>query len=162
MLFVSRLGEGLLYTNVFKARTTWRAHQHVPKYCCGPTNNLSRRILYTRIYNHTTHTYTYISSRHTPNIHRNSVALLSLCFASGCFVCVCVCVMYQSVSLHDVADETGSGYGVEIAQLQKSSDMLEKAFKLAHRYVCMYLLLCDLLMCMTLFSVGGRCMCGCC
>lgn len=40
----------------------------------------------------------------------------------------------QSVSLHDVAEETGSGYGVEIAQLQKSSDMLAQAFKLAHRY----------------------------
>eukprot|EP00903_Cladosiphon_okamuranus_P015118 g13981.t1 len=40
---------------------------------------------------------------------------------------------WESVSLHDVAEETGSGYGVEIAQLQKASDMLEKAFKLAHK-----------------------------
>eukprot|EP00752_Nemacystus_decipiens_P018228 g16356.t1 len=40
---------------------------------------------------------------------------------------------WESVSLHDVAEETGSGYGVEIAQLQKSSGLLEQAFKLAHR-----------------------------
>ena len=52
----------------------------------------------------------------------------------------------QSVSLHDVADETGSGYGVEIAQLQKSSGMLDKAFKLAHRYIhaCMRVCVCEL------------------
>lgn len=39
----------------------------------------------------------------------------------------------QSVSLHDVADETGSGYGIEVAQLQKSSDLLTQAFRLAHK-----------------------------
>ena len=42
----------------------------------------------------------------------------------------------RSVSLHDVADETGSGYGIELAQLQKSSDLLTNAFRLAHKCVC--------------------------
>ncbi|CAM9301607.1 unnamed protein product, partial [Hapterophycus canaliculatus] len=40
---------------------------------------------------------------------------------------------WESVGLHDVADETGSGYGIEIAQLQKASDMLVHAFKLSYR-----------------------------
>lgn len=43
--------------------------------------------------------------------------------------------LHQSASLHDVAEETGSGYGVEIAQLQKASDLLAHAFKLSHRCV---------------------------
>ncbi|CAM9517364.1 unnamed protein product, partial [Ectocarpus fasciculatus] len=40
---------------------------------------------------------------------------------------------WESVGLHDVAEETGTGYGVEIAHLQKSSDLLARAFKQAHR-----------------------------
>lgn len=39
----------------------------------------------------------------------------------------------KSVGFHDVADETGTGYGIEIAQLQKASDMLAHAFKLAYK-----------------------------
>lgn len=39
----------------------------------------------------------------------------------------------QSVSLNDVAEETGTGYGIEIAHLQKASEMLAQAFRLAQR-----------------------------
>lgn len=39
----------------------------------------------------------------------------------------------QSVSIHDNAEETGSGYGMEVAMLQKASELLVQAFRHAQR-----------------------------
>lgn len=41
--------------------------------------------------------------------------------------------MVKSVARNDVADETGTGYGVEISYLQKAAAMLTQAFHLAQR-----------------------------